>query len=153
MCAAPLRPRATFCHRCGKPFPEESAVVYKTDDSAPEIQQLTQQNGEVSINNHVAETPEIAVENDSAPVETISKTETPTDFTQTLSEIKKPAEDSGTVRAKPEQTKRVRRRVVQTTEYVWEENSHDPTWRLALATILVLIFLFLVLWFGRFIHF
>ncbi len=153
MCAAPLRPRATFCHRCGKPFPEESAVVYKTNDLTPETQQLTGQNGEVATNNHAAETSEIAVENESAMVETVTKTETPTDFTQTLSEIEKSAEETETVPAKPEQTKRVRHRVVQTTEYVWEESSTDPTWRLALATILVLIFLFFVLWFGRFIHF
>lgn len=154
MCAAPRRPRTAFCHRCGKPFPEESAVVYKTNDSAPETQELAGQNGEIATNNHIVAKPETAVENESIKVETVSKTETATDFTQTLSEIEKPAEKSETVPAKlPEQTRRVKRRVVQTTEYVWEESAADPTWRLALATILILIFLFLVLWFGRFINF
>jgi cobalamin biosynthesis Mg chelatase CobN len=160
MCAEPLRPRATFCHRCGKPFPEEDVVVYKTNDSAPETKEITAQNDEASAI-HNATTLKKVFDDKPVKAEEISDTEPATDFTQTISDIEKPAEViekpaevSETVPAKPpEQTKRVKRRVVQTTEYVWEENSSDPTWRLALATILVLVFLFLVLWFGRFIHF
>lgn len=147
MCAAPLRPRAVFCHRCGKPYPEESSVVYKTKESsadAPTTEEfeahwntLTNDNGGSQV---------AAMEN---PQPALPESEINVDENAAEKPIDKPASEQ----EKNEKNRRVRRRVVQTTEYVWEEHSSDPTWRFALATIIVLVFAFLILWFGSFIHF
>jgi cobalamin biosynthesis Mg chelatase CobN len=148
MCAAPLRPRAVFCHRCGKPYPEESAVVYKTKESSGDVptteefeaqwNTLTNDNGGSQV---------AAMEN---PQPVLPESETNVD--ENANE-EKPSDEQKSEQEKNEKNRRVRRRVVQTTEYVWEEHSSDPTWRFALATIIVLIFAFLILWFGSFIHF
>ena len=148
MCAAPLRPRAVFCHRCGKPYPEESAVVYKTKESSADVptteefeaqwNTLTNDNGGSQV--AAMENPQPVLPESITDVDENAAAEKPTD---------KPTSEQ----EKIEKNRRVRRRVVQTTEYVWEEHSSDPTWRFALATIIVLIFAFLILWFGSFIHF
>jgi len=147
MCAAPLRPRAVFCHRCGKPYPEESAVVYKTKESSadvPTTEEFEAQWNTLANDNSVSQVPE--TEN-LQPV--LPESEINIDENAAEKPIEKPASE----REKNEKNRRVRRRVVQTTEYVWEEHSSDPTWRFALATIIVLVFAFLILWFGSFIHF
>jgi cobalamin biosynthesis Mg chelatase CobN len=147
MCAAPLRPRAVFCHRCGKPYPEESAVVYKTKESSadvPTTEEFEAQRNTLTNDNsgsQVAETENLQ------PV--LPESEINVDENAAEKPIDKPASEQ----EKNGKNRRVRRRVVQTTEYVWEEHSSDPTWRFALATIIVLVFAFLILWFGSFIHF
>ena len=147
MCAAPLRPRAVFCHRCGKPYPEESSVVYKTKESfadAPTTEEFEAQWNTLANDNggsQVAET-----EN---PQPVLPESVTGVDENA----AEKPTDKPVSEQEKNEKNRRVRRRVVQTTEYVWEEHSSDPTWRFALATIIVLVFAFLILWFGSFIHF
>ena len=149
MCSAPLRPRAVFCHRCGKPFPEETAVIYKTKETqtkeAPTTEEFetqwktltnvngNSQNGEIEKPQPVLTEPQTEIEENAAVDISTAETE------------KEPE--------KAEKKQRVRRRVVQTTEYVWEEHSSDPTWRFALATVLILVFVFLILWFGGFVHF
>ena len=148
MCAAPLRPRAVFCHRCGKPYPEESAVVYKTKESSADMpttkefedQWATLTNDSAGSQIALAENPQPVLPESVTGVEENAAAEKLTD---------KPTSEP----EKNEKNRRVRRRVVQTTEYVWEEHSSDPTWRFALATIIVLVFAFLILWFGSFIHF
>ena len=148
MCAAPLRPRAVFCHRCGKPYPEESAVVYKTKESSAdmptteefEAQWNTLTNDNAGSQIALAENPQPVFPESVTHADENAAAEKPTD---------KPVNEQ----EKNEKNRRVRRRVVQTTEYVWEEHSSDPTWRFALATIIVLVFAFLILWFGNFIHF
>ena len=147
MCAAPLRARAVFCHRCGKPYPEESAVVYKTKESSadvPTTEEFEAQRNTLTNDNsgsQVAETENLQ------PV--LPESEINVDENAAEKPIDKPASEQ----EKNGKNRRVRRRVVQTTEYVWEEHSSDPTWRFALATIIVLVFAFLILWFGSFIHF
>ena len=150
MCAAPLRPRAVFCHRCGKPFPEEAAVIFKGNNTPAETPELTAQQ-EVSTNNH--RMPQVLVEDEREEPEIVLKTQEAPNFDQNVAEIEKPAEESETIVKKSQQKPRVKHRVVQTTEYVWEESASDPTWKFALATVVLLIFVFLILWLGNFIHF
>lgn len=148
MCAAALRPRAVFCHRCGKPYPEESSVVYKTKESpadAPTTEEFEAQWKTLANDNGGSQV--AAMENPQPALP-----EPLTDVGENANEEKSSDKQKGE-QEKNEKNRRVRRRVVQTTEYVWEEHSSDPTWRFALATIIVLVFAFLILWFGNFIHF
>lgn len=147
MCATPRRPRAVFCHRCGKPFPEESAVIYKakeTPASVPTTEEFEQQWDTLTNNNANSQATEME-----QPQTVLPEAENAVEENAE----EKPIGKLEGEREKTEKKPRVRRRVVQTTEYVWEEPSRDPTWRFALATIIVLVFAFLVLWFGHFIRF
>lgn len=164
MCAAPMRPRAGFCHRCGSPYPEESAVIYKTNHSSPETRELTALEKEDSTNNHTGfaapsiveeKNSEISVDEpapDSSQDGAVAETAAPAEIEKPAAETETPIEETEKNLPKTELNRR-KRRVMQTPEYVWEESNTDPTWRLALITAVALIFVFLILWLGRFIHF
>lgn len=148
MCAAALRPRAVFCHRCGKPYPEESAVVYKTKESSADVPTTKEFEAQWNTLTNDNSGSQVAETENSQPV--LPESEINVDENAIA---EKPTDKPASEQEKNEKNRRVRRRVVQTTEYVWEEHSSDPTWRFALATIIVLVFAFLILWFGSFIHF
>ena len=151
MCAAPLRPRAAFCHRCGKPYPEESAVVYKSNESlnaVPTTEEfdaqwntLTSNNGDASL--QIAET-----ENSNAVSHAPQ-----TNVDESGTNVEKPTEKSEDGSGKIEKKRLSKRRIVQTTEYVWEERKTDPTWRFALARRVSLISMRLIRSNRRFLHF
>lgn len=146
MCAAPLRPRAVFCHRCGKPYPEESAVVYKQKESqsnAPTTEEFEAQWNTLTNVNGNSQIAEIE-----SPEPALSESEI-----EENTSAGKTADAPEGAQTAADKKQRVRRRVVHTTEYVWEETATDPTWRFVAATIVVLIFAFFILWFGGFIRF
>ncbi|MDQ4122247.1 MAG: hypothetical protein M3209_12475 [Acidobacteriota bacterium] len=148
MCAAPMRPRAVFCHRCGKPYPEESAVVFKANNfsgSVPTTEEFEEKWDTLTNNNNDLQTAHLE-----KPLPVLPETEIEENVVAEKTTDQPEGEGE---KEKTEKKQRVRRRVVQTTEYVWENPSSDPTWRFALATALVLLFAFLVLWFGGFIRF
>lgn len=153
MCAAPRRPRAAFCHRCGKSFPEESAVVYNTNKNAVGAatnnefgEQLTRSSDEQAAT--AAQTAPIL-----QPISAKPETESDESVAIEETKVEENAARAEIAAEKTFQKTRVKHRVVRTTEYVWEESASDPTWKFALATIVIFFFVLLVLWFGNFINF
>jgi hypothetical protein len=148
MCATPMRPRAVFCHRCGRPVPDETAVVFKQKKSKKK-RIAAQKPSQSKVVKETETPPEVVSGNmtdlsrngDSKfAVEEIAPETTPG--------IEKPntAQPPPPPMPKP-------RRIVKTTEYVWEESGSDPTLRFISFAVIALAFVILVFWLAGFIRF
>jgi cobalamin biosynthesis Mg chelatase CobN len=153
-----MRPRASFCHRCGRPLPDEAAVIYSPKTELTEFQSSATEELKVETEisaNHREETlpPEIGeqtfvIEREKEPV--VFPIETADSNQIAVEESALPAESNPETAIKKPLAKKTRR-VVKTTEYVWEEPTSDPTWRFLLFTVLAVVFVALVFWLARFI--
>ena len=192
-CNAMMRPKAVFCHRCGRPVAYLAQVEETAESDAPQTQNLDALSETIDHHQETAEVPAAeplptitrTKEIDGSTIEEIESHEPETiigktDFRQTLEDVpaetveEKPAEIKASpatvIAAEPQNIEPViaqapteqavekvpkqktpKRRAIK-TEYVWEEQTADPTLRFALFTVGAVAFVVLIFWLARFIR-
>ena len=143
---------------------------------APETQNLSAESVNLNHKNNAVETEMIGILSPQTESDGHAQSETvvaPQDFRNSLDEkeqiqtIEPEAEPIAQPNTSTEQTlgqtenksenttakpRRARTPRVVKTEYVWEESTADPTWRLLLFTVGAVIFVIIIFWLARFIR-
>ncbi len=155
MCGSTVRPRATFCHRCGGSVvvsPEkiiEPDATNFSEQPALETQRLEAPSGVLKNQREEANVTTVLSdkqgENNSHH---IGETDIlPVESNITASSQMLETQANNTDFAKP-----ASRRVIRTTEYVWEESNSDPTWRLVLFVVIAVALVLVIFWLARIIR-
>lgn len=147
-CGAVIRPKAVFCHRCGKTLVDGGTVRETQNLSATALEVEPSEDKVENSETVSAVPPPIAVSepetvSETTPVEPENKIETE----NTVEVVEQPSDK---VETAPQPVKtRTKQRYVKQTEYVWED-ANAPTWRLLLLAVVAFGVVASLLWIGNF---
>lgn len=142
-----MRPKAQFCHTCGKSLSDAeegvstTAVSQKTQELNAEI--LMASNETMLTEKQSAAVAVVELDNSALPAnqDTVSPVAAETPETESQN-------GNAVVTAPPKKTRRTKR-YASRTNYVWEETD-PPNWSILGFSILALIIVFVLLWLGNF---